>query len=67
MATVQHRLIFRHPWRQASSSSAPANFFVGDATCAIIDWEDVAIGHPFIGPAPLIVGRTSCRRHCGVR
>jgi hypothetical protein len=34
----------------------PANFFVGDATCAIIDWEDVAIGHPFTGLASLIVG-----------
>jgi aminoglycoside phosphotransferase (APT) family kinase protein len=34
----------------------PGNFLVDDATCAIIDWEDVAIGHPFISLAPLIVG-----------
>jgi len=36
----------------------PGNFLVDDATCAIIDWEDVAIGHPFISLAPLIVGLT---------
>jgi len=34
----------------------PGNVLVDDATCAIIDWEDVAIGHPFISLAPLIVG-----------
>jgi aminoglycoside phosphotransferase (APT) family kinase protein len=34
----------------------PGNFLVGDATCAIIDWEDVAIGHPFVSLAPLIAG-----------
>ena len=34
----------------------PGNFLVDDATCTIIDWEDVAIGHPFISLAPLIVG-----------
>ena len=34
----------------------PGNFLVDDATCAIIDWEDVAIGHPFVSLAPLIVG-----------
>jgi len=34
----------------------PGNFLVDDASCALIDWEDVAIGHPFISLAPLIVG-----------
>ena len=34
----------------------PGNVLVDAATCAIIDWEDVAIGHPFISLAPLIVG-----------
>lgn len=34
----------------------PGNILVDDETCAIIDWEDVAIGHPFISLAPLIVG-----------
>ena len=34
----------------------PGNFLVDDGGCAIIDWEDVAIGHPFISLAPLIVG-----------
>jgi aminoglycoside phosphotransferase (APT) family kinase protein len=34
----------------------PGNFLVDDAACAIIDWEDVAIGHPFVSLAPLIVG-----------
>jgi hypothetical protein len=34
----------------------PGNFLVDDARCALIDWEDVAIGHPFISLAPLIVG-----------
>ena len=34
----------------------PGNVLVDDATCGIIDWEDVAIGHPFLSLAPLIVG-----------
>jgi hypothetical protein len=34
----------------------PGNFFMDDRSCAIIDWEDVAIGHPFLSLAPLIVG-----------
>ena len=34
----------------------PGNFLVDDTTCAIIDWEDVAIGHPFLSLAPLIAG-----------
>jgi hypothetical protein len=34
----------------------PGNFLVDGATCTIIDWEDVAIGHPFVSLAPLIVG-----------
>lgn len=35
----------------------PSNVLVDDATCAVIDWEDVAIGHPFLSLAPLTVGR----------
>ncbi|MFO1160720.1 MAG: aminoglycoside phosphotransferase family protein [Reyranellaceae bacterium] len=34
----------------------PSNVFVDDEACAVIDWEDVAIGHPFISLAPFIVG-----------
>lgn len=34
----------------------PGNFLVDDRTCALIDWEDVAIGHPFLSLAPLLVG-----------
>ena len=34
----------------------PGNILIDDATCAIIDWEDVAIGHPFLSLAPLVVG-----------
>ena len=34
----------------------PGNVFVDDGASAIIDWEDVAIGHPFLSLAPLVVG-----------
>jgi aminoglycoside phosphotransferase len=34
----------------------PGNIFADAASCAIIDWEDVAIAHPFFGLAPLTVG-----------
>jgi Phosphotransferase enzyme family len=34
----------------------PANFLVDQYSCAIIDWEDVAIAHPFFSLAPLQVG-----------
>jgi hypothetical protein len=36
----------------------PGNVFVelSDGACAIIDWEDAAIAHPFLGLAPLTVG-----------
>jgi len=41
----------------------PGNFLVDDASCALIDWEDVAIGHPFISLAPLIVGLSMFQPH----
>ena len=34
----------------------PGNVFVDGDASAIIDWEDVAIAHPFLSIAPLIVG-----------
>jgi len=36
----------------------PGNVFVeaSTGTCAIIDWEDAAIAHPFLSLAPLMVG-----------
>ena len=34
----------------------PGNFLVDQDTCVIIDWEDVAIAHPFFSLAPLRVG-----------
>src|SRR5205823_2334658 len=34
----------------------PANFLVDQDTCMLIDWEDVAIAHPFFSLAPLRVG-----------
>jgi hypothetical protein len=34
----------------------PGNFLVGQDTCVLIDWEDVAIAHPFFSLAPLRVG-----------
>jgi hypothetical protein len=34
----------------------PGNFLVDQATCVLIDWEDVAIAHPFFSLAPLRVG-----------
>ena len=46
----------RHPLTIEHGDLWPGNFLVDDASCAIIDWEDVAIGHPFISLAPLIVG-----------
>jgi hypothetical protein len=38
----------------------PANFLVDQDACAIIDWEDVAIAHPFFSLAPLQVGLSQC-------
>jgi len=34
----------------------PGNFIVDGTTCALIDWEDVAIGHPFVSLAPFLAG-----------
>jgi hypothetical protein len=34
----------------------PGNFFVDTRGCAIIDWEDACVGHPFLSLAPLRVG-----------
>ena len=34
----------------------PGNILIDGGTCGIIDWEDVAIAHPFLSLAPLIVG-----------
>ncbi|MBI3301870.1 MAG: aminoglycoside phosphotransferase family protein [Deltaproteobacteria bacterium] len=34
----------------------PENFLVDQDTCVIIDWEDVAVAHPFFSLAPLSVG-----------
>lgn len=34
----------------------PGNFLVDDTHCALIDWEDAAISHPFLSLAPLRVG-----------
>jgi hypothetical protein len=34
----------------------PGNFLVDQDTCVLIDWEDVAIAHPFFSLAPLRVG-----------
>jgi len=34
----------------------PGNFLIDHHTCVIIDWEDVAIAHPFFSLAPLSVG-----------
>ena len=34
----------------------PGNFLIDHHTCAIIDWEDAAIAHPFFSLAPLSVG-----------
>ncbi len=45
----------------------PGNFLVDDASCALIDWEDVAIGHPFISLAPLIVGLSMFQPHLASR
>jgi Phosphotransferase enzyme family len=39
----------------------PGNIFVTATTAAIIDWEDVAIGHPFFSIAPLQVGLVNAR------
>jgi aminoglycoside phosphotransferase (APT) family kinase protein len=38
----------------------PANFLIDQDSCAIIDWEDVAIAHPFFSLAPLQVGLSQC-------
>ena len=34
----------------------PGNIFVAGPTAVVIDWEDVAVGHPFFSLAPLQVG-----------
>jgi hypothetical protein len=34
----------------------PGNFFVNAQSCALIDWEDACVGHPFLSLAPLRVG-----------
>jgi hypothetical protein len=34
----------------------PSNFLVADGAFALIDWEDVAIGHPFVSLAPFLAG-----------
>ena len=34
----------------------PGNIFVDANSCAVIDWEDVAIAHPFVSLGPLLVG-----------
>jgi aminoglycoside phosphotransferase (APT) family kinase protein len=34
----------------------PGNIFADAASCAVIDWEDVAVAHPFFSLAPLTVG-----------
>jgi hypothetical protein len=34
----------------------PSNFLVAAASFAIIDWEDVGIGHPFLSLAPFLAG-----------
>ena len=39
----------------------PSNVLVDGTACAVIDWEDVAIGHPFVSLAPLTVGRGLCQ------
>jgi hypothetical protein len=39
----------------------PGNIFVTETTAAVMDWEDVAIGHPFFSIAPLSVGLVNAR------
>ena len=34
----------------------PGNFLIDGERCAVLDWEDVSIGHPFLSLAPLAVG-----------
>jgi aminoglycoside phosphotransferase (APT) family kinase protein len=34
----------------------PGNFLVAGTRSVVIDWEDVAVGHPFFSLAPLLVG-----------
>jgi aminoglycoside phosphotransferase len=34
----------------------PANVLLDNTVCTVIDWEDAAIGHPFLSLAPLLVG-----------
>jgi hypothetical protein len=34
----------------------PSNFLVAGDAIALIDWEDVAIGHPFVSLAPFLAG-----------
>jgi thiamine kinase-like enzyme len=41
----------------------PSNLFVDAQHCAIIDWEDVIIAHPFFSLAPLSVGLRRSRAY----
>ena len=34
----------------------PGNIFCDETSCAVIDWEDVVVAHPFFSLAPLTVG-----------
>ncbi len=45
----------------------PGNFLVDGATCTLIDWEDVAIGHPLVSLAPLMVGLGIYQPHLASR
>jgi Ser/Thr protein kinase RdoA (MazF antagonist) len=38
-----------------------ANIFCDRASCAVIDWEDAAVAHPFFSLAPLMVGLMNSR------
>jgi aminoglycoside phosphotransferase len=46
----------RMPYTLEHGDLWPGNFLVDQDTCVIIDWEDVAIAHPFFSLAPLRVG-----------
>jgi aminoglycoside phosphotransferase (APT) family kinase protein len=46
----------RIPYTLEHGDLWPGNFLVDQDTCVIIDWEDVAIAHPFFSLAPLRVG-----------
>jgi hypothetical protein len=46
----------RIPYTLEHGDLWPGNFLIDQDTCVIIDWEDVAIAHPFFSLAPLRVG-----------